>query len=137
MVDKLYELLIKEQIINEQLFDQDYDILLDLRDEEMFDDEWIRVYNELEILKKQINEREISKINQIREKSFMLAYNSTKSSDLASCVSDDFELIAIALCVNYNNNWLNALANQYVLKKFPYGQLIEISNQLNEILFKE
>lgn len=70
------------------------DELLDMRDDKVFDGEWIKRYNELN--NNNFTDVEKKEINVIREKSFLMAYSISESSDIASCVSDDMEIICKA-----------------------------------------
>lgn len=138
MLDKLKEKIETNQIIKKEYFDNyDLDELLDMRDEEEFDSEWIRVYDILNQVEVEQNEKKI--IDAIREKSFLMAYNLSESSDIASCVSDDFEIICKAYVLDYNDNWLNSLVMSYARGEFPCGKLSMINCNVKEcmaILFK-
>lgn len=99
MLDKLKNKIVCNQVIKVDFFENcDIDDLLDMRDEDEFDCEWMRVYNYLNNI--EIEDYEQEKINDIREKSFLMAYNLSNSSDIASCVSDDFEIICKHIFVN-------------------------------------
>lgn len=122
MLDKLKEKIENNEIIN-MSFITDYDIdeLLDMRDDDEFDSEWMRVYNVLNKINVGHSEKQI--IDSIREKSFLKAYSLSESSDIASCVSDDFELICKACINGYDDKWLNSLIMSYAKNKFPCGKL--------------
>lgn len=138
MLDKLKVKIETNQIIKKGYFDDyDFDELLDMRDDEEFDSEWIRVYNVLNQV--EVEQDEKKTIDAIREKSFLMAYNLSESSDIASCVSDDFEIICKAYFLHYNDNWLNSLIMSYAKGEFPCGKLNIINNGVEEcmdILFK-
>ncbi len=135
MLEKLKNKIINNQIICLDYFENcDIDELLDMRDNEEFDFEWMRVYHYLN--KIEIKDYEQEKINDIREKSFLMAYNLSKSSDIASCVSDDFEIICKAYLCGYNNIWLNGLIMSYVRGEFPCGQLKTSRNDVKECINK-
>jgi len=122
MVEKLKAKIENNQIIKNELFDNyDLDELLDMRDDEEFDLEWMRVYEILKQVEMEENQKKV--VDDIREVSFLKAYNLSKSSDIASCVSDDFELICKAYIMNYDDNWLNALIMAYAKGEFPCGKL--------------
>ncbi len=133
MLDKL-----ETKIANNVIFQADYfkignvDELLDMRDEEEFDSEWMRVYDFLN--KIEIEECEQEKINDIRKNSFIMAYNLSESSDIASCVSDDFEIICKAYICDYNDGWLNALIMCYARGEFPCGQLQTLEYDVKECI---
>ena len=122
MLDKLKNKIVCNQVIKVDFFENcDIDDLLDMRDEDEIDCEWMRVYNYLNNI--EIEDYEQEKINDIREKSFLMAYNLSNSSDIASCVSDDFEIICKAYLCEYNDIWLNALIMSYARGEFPCGKL--------------
>lgn len=122
MLNKLKEKIKNNDIINMSFFaDCDVDELLDLRDDDEFDSEWMRVYNILNQINIEDSEKQI--IDSIREKSFLRVYNLSESSDIASCVSDDFEIICKACISGYDDKWLNSLIMSYAKNKFPCGKL--------------
>ena len=138
MLDKLKVKIETNQIIKKGFFDDyDLDMLLDMRDDEEFDSEWIRVYDILNQVEMEQNTKKA--IDDIREKSFLIAYNLSDSSDIASCVSDDFEIICKAYVLDYNDNWLNSLIMSYARGEFPCGKLNMVNYNVKEcmdILFK-
>lgn len=122
MLNKLEEKIKNNDIINVSFFvNCDVDELLDLRDSDEFDSEWMRVYNILSEI--DIGDFQKQLIDSIREKSYLQAYNLLDSSDIASCVSDDFEIICKACISSYDDKWLNSLIVSYAKNKFPCGKL--------------
>ena len=74
MLNKFIEKIRNNYIINVSFFAYcDVDELLDMRDDEEFDSEWMRVYNILNEINIEDSEKQI--IDRIREKSFILIYN--------------------------------------------------------------
>lgn len=134
-LEKLKELLLTGVLLSKDTFAiDDVDLILDNRDADVFDDEWMRNYNAIK-QKGGLNTPEIKKlIDLIRELTYKATYNATKSSDLAGYVSDDFGLIAEALSLNYNDDWLNALAKEYVERRIPHSSLKPLKGQLSEII---
>ncbi|MBD5135545.1 MAG: hypothetical protein HDT39_06225 [Lachnospiraceae bacterium] len=122
MLNKFIEKIRNNDIINVSFFAYcDVDELLDMRDDEEFDSEWMRVYNILNEINIEDSEKQI--IDRIREKSFIRIYNLSESSDIASCVSDDFEIICKACISGYDDKWLNSLIMSYAKNEFPCGKL--------------
>lgn len=121
----LYNL--KNNIMTALFFDDSYfsnlniDDVLDMRDDEVFDNKWIQNYELVKNYK--IDDDTSQLIDMIREIVFKKIYDITKSSDLAACVSDDFDLMCKAYVLNINSDWLANLANTYVQKKIPFGNL--------------
>ena len=103
----------------------DIDELLDNRDAEVFDAEWIRVYNVVESLKNAENYSEVEKKNnsEVREQVFRMIYELTSDEDLAGYVSDDFGLIVDAKLLGYEDSWLNKLSACYEHRTIPCGSL--------------
>lgn len=122
MLEKLKEKIESNQIISMNLFANcEVDELLDMRDDNDFDSEWMRVYNVLNKMDIQISEKQA--IDSIREKSFLNAYHLLESSDIASCVSDDFEIICRAYISDFDDKWVNSLIMSYAECNFPCGKL--------------
>ena len=135
MLDRLLIEIESDKIISDTLFENcDIDELLDMRDDEEFDSEWIRVYNILN--KAKIENYEKKKIDNIREKSFLKVYDLLQSSDIASCVSDDFEIICKAYIICYDDVWINSLIMSYINEKFPCGRLERTTYNIKECINK-
>ena len=134
-LEKLKELLLTGVLLSKNTFTiDDVDFILDSRDTDEFDSEWMRNYN---VLRKNesLNTLEAKKIiESIREISYKTTYEVTQSSDLSSYISDDFGLIAEALVIDYNDEWVNALANEYVQERVPYNRLKPIKGELCKII---
>ena len=121
------------RVIRVPLFENcDLEELLDMRDDEEFDSEWMRVYDALNEF--EIGDFEKKKIDNIREKSFLKSYNVSGLGDIASCVSDDFEIICKAYLTNYNDMWVNSLIMSYVNGKFPCGRLEKTEYDIKECM---
>lgn len=135
MLDRMLIEIESNRIIRDALFkDCDIDELLDMRDDKEFDSEWIRVYNVLN--KAKIEHYEKKKIDQIREKSFLKVYDLLQSSDIASCVSDDFEIICKAYVTCYDDVWIHSLIMSYINGKFPCGRLERTNYNIKECINK-
>ena len=133
MLEQLRTKINHNEIINEKLFvNCDLDELLDMRDDDEFDSEWMRIYNVLSSTS--ITENQKKEIDFIREESFIMAYNLSGSSDIASCISDDIELICKAYILNFSDNWLNSLILSYANRMFPCGKLIATNKTLEECI---
>ena len=103
----------------------DIDELLDKRDAEAFDAEWIRVYNAIESLKSVENYSEMEKKNnsKVREQVFRIIYELSNDGDLAGYVSDDLGLIADAELLGFRDSWLDKLISCYENKTIPCGSI--------------
>lgn len=69
----------------------------------------------------------------IREEAYKITYNATKSPELAGYISDDFGLISDALILNYSDEWLNALAKEYIKGRIPHNKLKPLKGDLEMI----
>jgi hypothetical protein len=123
MLESLKALILADNFINHRVLNgQDFNNLLDLRDESNFEVEWLRVSDEME--EKQKVQEIVSDMKElietIRELAFKRTYSLTQNSEIAEYVSDDFDLIATALALDYKDNWLNALMLLYQNGQFPF-----------------
>lgn len=98
----------------------DIDELLEQRECNPFDCEWMRVYQAIEALK--VNQ-EVDDTTEIREKAFMIVYEQSGSDELAGYVSDDFGLIADSKSLHYSDKWLTKLIVCYQKNTIPCGEL--------------
>ena len=103
----------------------DIEELLDNRDAAPFDEEWMRVYREIEALKEQKGySAESEKYNaEIREHVFRKVYDLSEDSELAGDMSDDFGLIVDSRFLDYSDTWLQNLIAYYQNAKIPSGEL--------------
>lgn len=132
MLNKLNEKIIKREIWDSNYFlELDMDKILDGRDEKEFDSQWMRIYNMIQ--GDYIDNDHSNIIDSIRENIFVTLYEITCDSDLCAYVSDDFELMCKAYIININDAWLASLVNEYIQKKVPYGNLIEVTSDFSEL----
>lgn len=126
-LDSLLKKIKKYTLIGADLIDLDkIDGWLDERDESEFENEYIRVTNELDELKKfsSISKEEEKKLASIAKIAFARSFQLSDSDEFASSVSDDLTLIGQALIFHYNDPWLTALFDSYRQNIFPRGRLI-------------
>lgn len=128
MKQRLYEVLTNHFITETMFEDQELDELLDEREIEEFEKQWLKCYEEIKQLEHKIQGLEL--IDKIREEAFRKTDRRREDSDLAGYVSDDFELFSKAIELNYHNEWLDGLFESYVLGKFPCGENVEKSDIL-------
>ena len=114
---------IKDNKIFDKAYLQDIDTseFSDMRDEEEFDDEWMRVFEYFDNVL--LEEKYLPEINKVRECAYLKVYEYTNDCDMAAFVSDDFELMCKAYILGYNDKWLNQLVNIYTMKQVPAGKL--------------
>lgn len=100
--------------------------MLDNRDRKPFDPEWVRVDKAVKQLEldQQLSDEDKTAIDELRETTFKRTYQVVVNGELAGYVSDDFDLIARALVVDYRDAWLDALWAKYQTGDFPHGGLL-------------
>ncbi len=121
--------MIMEQLLNsitdEMFLNLDSDKLLDSRDCDPFDSNWVQADNDIEKLKSEKGYSDIQK-NENKDyckKAFMKVCAVHTSCELAEYISDDFGLIYDSLQVGYTSPWLSKLINSYLEHKIPSGDL--------------
>lgn len=97
------------------------DAALEARDASPFDREWMRVFRLLE--SHAIEAESGSAVERIRERAFKLCFAATENPELSGYVSDDFDLLARALSVGVEDEWLTSLFSEYLEGRFPTGTL--------------
>ncbi len=133
MLHKLLEKIKNNCIITKELFDNyNLDDVLNLRNNDIFDSKWIELYNSLEKL--EISNDNLKLIDEIRKEVFIKSCNISEDSEIASYISDDFELICKAYIFNINNNWLNSIIYLYANNIIPYGNIDVRESNIKEIL---
>lgn len=100
----------------------DFDEILDAREsDERFDAEWNRCLSTLE---QEWSEREISSaleemVDEIREQAFEVAGAHTDQHEIANHISDDFELFARAIVLEFTDPFLDSLWESYDNGEIP------------------
>ena len=131
----LDEIIIKLGSLNEEAI---YEIL-DSRESDPFDSNWVGAYEALKQQLENFNENEKKEfdefLQEIREEAFIKTMKASKSSDLAAYVSDDFEMIGTALIIKFSNSFIDSLFNIYESGIVPDNistAMYELENILNE-----
>ena len=114
-----------EKICKKMFENLDFDAFLDSRDSSIFDDEWCRVYSEVEEQKEEkgYSETQQQETDNVREEAYRKVYDLCEDSELASYISDDFGLISDSVCVGYQDAWLDKMISCYQNAKLPCGKL--------------
>jgi hypothetical protein len=132
-LQELKSLLLQERVLNfSNLNEGAIAEMLDNRDSEEFESDWLRVFQL--IGQRQFTESASELISEIREEAYKKTFSSTQHSELASYVADDFELIAKSLLSEFNDEWLNALLLAYLQGQFPHTKLLPKKSGLELIL---
>ena len=121
--------MLKMGMIKKELFKgRDIDQILDLRDEKIFDEKWMEIYNYLKQFRSEFDGNEL--ITKIRQEAFLNTIRLSGSSELAGYVSDDFELFGNAVELGYDNKWLNGMFHCYITLRFPCGEIENIQESI-------
>ena len=100
--------------------------ILDDRDNDPFDSEWCRVYDEINKLK---NSEVYTKDNEkeyldFSRRAFEIIENGVEKCEELSCyAADDFGLIYDSLVLGFKDEWLDKLTASYMNGNFPHGEL--------------
>jgi hypothetical protein len=110
--------------------------MLDSRDSEDFENDWIRVFREIELREKlkPLQNQHLADIKAISEIAYKKTFSATQHSELAAYVADDFELIGKSLFLDFSDEWLNSLFLSYLQGLFPHSKLNPKPNGLELIL---
>ena len=106
------------------------DEVLDARDSNPFDAQWLRVHG----LVTQHKLDASSSVDALRESTFKRAFAITDSPDACGYISDDFGLIADADRAGVSDEWLSALTASYASGTLPHGELTDDFRALSEIV---
>jgi hypothetical protein len=124
-------------IFNKNIFaDIDYNAVLDERDKPPFDTEWVRVDKVVNSTKKdnRLSDDQWQLIDEIRYIAFMKTGEFAGQHEICSYISDDFGLIATALALGYEDDWLNALWASFKGGKIPCGELESVEGSLGALI---
>jgi hypothetical protein len=107
---------------------------LDGRDEDTFENPWLKVFNALDGRSAEIDEQLCKQIDELREASYKAAYAAIDDGDFAAFVCDDFELIGRGIALGVSDPWLNGLWTAYKIGKFPTEKVAQTDGALRSIL---
>lgn len=131
----LDEIIIKLGSLNEEAI---YEIL-NSRETEPFDSNWVGAYEALKQQLENLNENEKKELeeflDEIRKEAFIKTMKASKASDLAAYVSDDFEMIGTALIIEFSNAFIDSLLNIYASGIVPDNisiAMYELENIIDE-----
>lgn len=98
---------------------------LDARDEHSFSLKWMDAFRAIEAAKTTAGPRseDATTVNAIREAAYLQSYTRWKSPELASYISDDFDLIADAITVDSADQWIAGLLREYLSGRVPVAGL--------------
>jgi hypothetical protein len=103
----------------------DHDGILDERDSDAaFEAEWTRCYNAIENQWRsaEVNHETTTLKDDIRRESFLSVSRATTQHEIASYVSDDFDMIVRGSILGLNDRFLNSLWDAYDRNEIPTPQ---------------
>jgi hypothetical protein len=120
-LQSLFELV--EGVLFSNLKLANLEAVLELRDRDPFDSQWVRHYERLSQLNtaRPPSTEFASEVTRLRELAYLAAYRKTQHADAAAYVSDDFELLALAHLHDRADPWLTTLHRSYAQGLFPPG----------------
>ncbi|WP_180143052.1 hypothetical protein [Desulfoluna butyratoxydans] len=124
-IESILNSIIQRSILSDVCFsNKDFDAILDLRDENPFDQDWITSYKKIEKAWANHNASNdlIELIEKVCKESFLVTSQSTDQHEIASYVSDDFDLIAKYLALNVKDSFVSSLLSTYLKDRLPKGE---------------
>ena len=115
----------------------DIQAALDRRDDATFDDAWVESDMRLTALNRAPSATQEATVLAIRSASYLRAFDASQSSDLASYVSDDFELIANSIAAGSTDPFVAFLLHEYLAGRFPVTPPAATSPSLEDLLAAE
>ena len=100
----------------------DHDTILDDRDSDAgFEAQWMRCFNQIEDQWRaaEVKHELITLIESVRRESFLAVSHATTQHEIASYVSDDFDLIVRGAVLGMNDDFLNSLWEAYNRNEIP------------------
>ncbi len=111
----------------------DYDVVLEERDDPDFDEAWMRAHERVQAVRA-TRAFDEDALTRLRETVYLCTFDLTQSAELAADVSDDFGLLGEALALGVEDDWLSALARAYTNDQFPRGALVPVPDRLRDAL---
>ena len=118
------------RLLPPEAFAADVSEILRLRESPEFEAGLIPRFDEVSGLLRDKPEKEREYIGDFVEEVFVHVFTATESDDLSAYVADDFGLLAEALHVNYEDEWLNGMVNTYAEGRIPCGPIAPLEGRL-------
>jgi len=91
----------------------DIDSFLDSRDEDDFDTQWVKAFEKLSSIESSFSQQERLIFNKFREDIYKQILEASNSSELASYLSEDFELFVLNYYSGESLHWIDGLLQAY------------------------
>lgn len=103
------------------LDDVDMDALLDKRERDEFEDDWLKAAEDVQANWNDFADAQSAEsvVDEIRELAFRKCYEVTQSADVSGYVSDDFELLAKAALMSLDSSYLQQMKRIYSEGNIP------------------
>ena len=110
------------QVIPGEMFVRDdLDDILDERDKTEFEKHWLECAERIKAAwdSKAVDEATTNSMDEVRKESFLAVSRATQQHEIASYVSDDFELISKSIALDLNDPYATELLETYRSGKIP------------------
>ena len=121
-LQQLLDSILRGQLLPPDMFQRDdLDDILDTRDQREFEQPWLACSKQIEQrwAEETPGAATIELIDEIRKQSFLVVSRATRQHEMASYVSDDFELICKALALESNDPYAADLLKCYQNQELP------------------
>jgi hypothetical protein len=121
-LQKLLEEIRQGTLIPMEMFVRDdLDDILDQRDETEFEQPWLECSKRVEAAWEARTPDDSTKktTDEVRKESFLVVSRATEQHEIASYVSDDFELICKSIALNMNDPYATGLLESYRRGEIP------------------
>ncbi len=111
-----------EKLLSKAAFQSiDFDAVLDSRDEEPFDSNWVTSHQRIEAAwSASSTDEQTAQVNKIRQAAFVAASLMTNNHEIAAYISDDFELIAKSVVLGDLDSFTSGLVKRYERGGVPF-----------------
>lgn len=109
---------------------QDVEQSLLRRDELGFDQNWVRVFEQ--VVSRPLPISEQTSLDAVLEMAFKVAFSCCEDTDLAGYISDDFELIGRSVATLWEEPFVASLLATYASGQIPGGGSLVLSTSLHE-----
>ena len=108
-------------IPGEMFVRDDLDDILDARDKTTFEKRWLECAERIKAAwdSKAVDESTTNSMDEVRKESFLAVSRATQQHEIASYVSDDFELISKSIALDLNDPYATELLETYRSGKIP------------------
>ena len=120
-LDSMIAEIESEKLLSKAAFQSvDLDGVLDSRDKDPFDSNWVESHQRVEAAwSANSTDEQTAKVNKVRQAAFVAASSMTNHHEIASYISDDFELIAKSVVLGDLDSFTSRLFERYRRGEVP------------------